>query len=36
MTPDPLQVIKVDLPQLGFGKESFPHRYEMQGGTVFL
>ena len=31
MTPHLLQVIEVDLPQLGFGEESFPHRDEMQG-----
>ena len=30
MTPDPLQVIEVDPPQLGFGEESFPHGDEMQ------
>ena len=30
MTPDPLQVIEVDPPQLGFGEESFPHGDKMQ------
>ena len=31
MTSGLLEVIEVDLPQLGFGKESFPHGDEMQG-----
>ena len=30
MTSGLLEVIEVDLPQLGFGKESFPHGDEMQ------
>ena len=30
-TPDPLQVIEMDLPQLGVGEESFHHRHERQG-----
>ena len=31
MTPDLLQVIEMDLPQLGVGEESFHHRDERQG-----
>ena len=30
MTSGLLEVIEVDLPQLGFGKESFPHGDKMQ------
>ena len=29
VTTDPLQEIEVDLPQVGFGEESFPHREEI-------
>ena len=30
VTPDPLQEREVDLAQLGFGEESFPHGDKMQ------
>lgn len=36
MTPDPLQVIEVDPPQLGFGEESFPHGDGYQGNSLPL
>ena len=35
-TPDPLQVIEMDLPQLGVREESFRHRDERQGKQVSL